>query len=322
MILLPRRLLASLAIVLALSSCVPPEPEDDEFKRFNPATTMMGRVQEAGVLKAGLPSDRIAFAAASSGCSASTPCDGVDGFTFELAQEIAESLRVELDVFAVPNDELIPLVEDGGVDLAFPMVPITESLVRKHSFTDPFLIGHQRVMIPQETTPDDHFTLEDLATMKAPTGAAGKVCEFIFPDVGVPVADLHPDLDVQQVEDPRGCGALFLKGEIAAAVGHDLPLAGIIPFLADTCGEGGCPGVPPLPGFVGDQLSTEGYGALVPSGESAWNDFVTQVIEESQQEGRWTALYEEWLQPLLGGEIPSPPGMSVEEAAALFPADL
>lgn len=106
------------------------------------------------------------------------------------------------------------------------------------------------------------------------------------------------------------------------AVGHDLALAGILPFLEGTCGEGGCPGVPPLPRFEEEQLSTEGYGALVPSGEASWRDFVTQVLEESQQEGRWAELYRTWLQPLLGGEVLSPPGMTVEEAAALFPADL
>ena len=282
----------------------------------------MGRVQEAGVLKTGLPSDRPAFAVASSACSAAAPCEGVQGFAFGLAEEIADALRVELEVYAVPNDELIPLVEEEAVDLAFPMVPITESLVRKHSFTDPFLVGHQRVMAGGEISSETDFALGDLSNLAGPPEIASHVCQFIFPDVGVPVAGLAPDLRVQQVEDPEACGALFLKGEIAAAVGHDLPLAGIIPFLAGTCGEGGCPGVPPLPRFVGDQLSTEGYGALVPSGESSWNDFVTQVIEESQQEGRWTALYEEWLQPLLGSEIPTPPGMSVEEAAALFPADL
>lgn len=324
MILFARRLLAtaSLCATLALTACVPAVPEDDEFKRFNPDTTVMGRVQEAGVLKTGLPNDRQAFALASSECSSAAPCDGVEGFAFELAQEVADALRVDHEVYAVPNDELISLIEGGEVDLAFPMVPITESLVRKHSFTDPFLVGHQRVMVPGEIAETEEFVLEDLATTGASPAATGKVCEFIFPDVGISVSELGLDLEVQQVGEPQGCGALFLKGEIAAAVGHDLPLAGIIPFLAGTCGEGGCPGVPPLPRFVGGQLSTEGYGALVPSGESAWNDFVTQVIEESQQEGRWTTHYGEWLQPLLGGEIPSPPGMSVEEAAALFPADL
>lgn len=324
MSLLSRPLLASvsLAATLALTSCVPAAPKNDEFKRFNPDSTVMGRVQEAGMLKTGLPVDRPAFAIASSACSSSAPCDGVEGFAFELAQEVADALRVDLEVYAVPNDELIPLVEDEMVDLAFPMVPITESLVRKHSFTDPFLVGHQRIMVPEDIAAPEEFVLEDLATTESSSEAADRVCEYVFPEVGVPVAELDLGLEVQQVEEPQACGALFLKGEIAGAVGHDLPLAGIIPFLAGTCGEGGCPGVPPLPRFVGDQLSTEGYGALVPSGESAWNDFVTQVIEESQQEGRWTALYERWLQPLLGGEIPTPPGMSVEEAAALFPADL
>lgn len=308
-------------MLLLFGACVPAAPDNDEFKKFNAVTTVMGKVQEDGVLKVGVPNDRLAFATASSACSSDSPCEGAEGFVVDLAREIADALKVEMEIFAMPSDDLIGLVDEGEVQVAFPLVPITEKLVRKHSFTDPFVIGHQRALAPVEDASDEGFTLGSLEPSDEASDAP-LVCEFIFPDVGVPVEELDGTVEVQTVDDPDGCGALFLKGEIDAAVGHDLALAGVIPFLEGTCGQGGCPGVPPLPRFVGDQFSTEGYGALVLSGESAWRDFVTQVLEESQQEGRWSALYEEWLQPLLGGEVLSPPGMSVEEAAALYPADL
>lgn len=313
--------------MLLLSSCVPSAPDNDEFKKFNAVTTVMGRVQQAGVLRVGVPSDRPAFATASSSCTATVPCEGVEGFTLELASEVAEALKVEVATYAVPNDELIGLVEGDGVDLAFPMVPITEELVRKNSFTDPFIVGHQRLMaggalLAAAPSEGEELTVANLTRFLPTSDPPVEFCEFIYPDVGIPLSELAEGLDATPVDDPDGCGALFLKGEIIGAVGHDLALAGILPFLEGTCGEGGCPGVPPLPRLEKEQLSTEGYGALVPSGEATWRDFVTQVLEESQQEGRWAELYEEWLQPLLGGEVLSPPGMTVEEAAALFPADL
>ena len=322
------RLIASGIALVGAAACVPAAPDNDEFKKFNATTTVMGRVQDAGVLRVGVPSDRPAFAAASSACTASVPCEGVEGFTHDLALEVADALEVDMAVYAVPNDQLLGLIEGDGVDLAFPMVPITEEIVRKNSFTDPFIVGHQRLLAGGTLISEDGLseaaplpTMADLGSV-ATDDKPVSVCEFVYPDVGVPVAELVDGLDVRSVDDPAGCGALFLKGEIAAAVGHDLALAGVLPFLEGTCGEGGCPGVPPLPQFGEEQLSTEGYGALVPSGEAPWRDFVTQVLEESQQEGRWAELYEEWLQPLLGGEVLSPPGMSVEEAAALYPTDL
>ena len=318
---------ASLSALLLLGACVPAAPDNDEFKKFNATTTVMGQVQEAGVLRVGLPIDRPAFATASSACTPSVPCEGVEGFTYELAQEVAEALKVDMAVYAVPNDELIGLVEADGADLAFPMIPITEELVRKSSFTDPFIVGHQRLMVggallSAAPSQDEGLTVANLTRFLPTSDPPVEFCEFIYPDVGVPLSELAEGLGAIPVDDPGGCGALFLKGEIVGAVGHDLALAGILPFLEGTCGEGGCPGVPPFPRFQEEQLSTEGYGALVPSGEATWRDFVTQVLEESQQEGRWAELYETWLQPLLGGEVLSPPGMSVEEAAALFPADL
>lgn len=322
----PRRrlipILMSLVLVM-LGSCVPAAPDNDEFKKFNAATTVMGRIQEAGVLKVGIAYDRPAFATVSPSCATTSPCEGVEGFVIELAEEVADALKVEIEVLAVPNEELIGLIDAGEADLAFPMVPITEELVRKNSFTDPFIVGHQRMMVPEDLIPSDgSFTLEDLAASAGADGRSETVCSYTVPGVGIPVDELVEGLTIRPVAEPGGCGALFLKGEIYAAVGHDLGLAGISTFLEGTCGQGGCPGVPPLPQLTGDQLTTEGYGALVPSGEATWRDFVTQVLEESQQEGRWAELYETWLQPLLGGNVLSPPGMTVEEAAALFPADL
>jgi glutamate transport system substrate-binding protein len=307
----PSRIIPAVLLATILASCVPAEPDNDEMKKFNAATTVMGRVQKAGALRVGLPSDRPAFATTSSTCPERLACGINEGFTYELAAEVAGALGVEMEVQAVPNDDLIGLIDNGDVDLAFPMTPITEKVVRKYSFTDPYLVGHQRVMVKDGSSED---VLGDLA--------GADVCEYVYPEVGLPVESLVEGVRAHPVVHPDACGALFLKGEVEAAVGADLALAGILPFLEGTCGQGGCPGVPPLPQLAGDQLTTEGYGALVPSGEATWRDFVTQVLEESQQEGRWSDLYETWLQPLLGGDVVSPPGMTVEEAAALYPADL
>jgi hypothetical protein len=51
-------------------------------------------------------------------------------------------------------------------------------------------------------------------------------------------------------------------------------------------------------------------------------DFVSSVLEEAQAEGRWSEWFEELIAPGLPSVPSDPPGLTVEEAAALYPQDL
>jgi len=73
----------------------------------------------------------------------------------------------------------------------------------------------------------------------------------------------------------------------------------------------------------GPERSTVGYGPVVRTGATAFANLVSQVINEADAEGDWSASYERWLAELF--ERPDPdkvPILSVEDAAALWPAGL
>lgn len=280
---LPSRLVL-VVFALAAAACVPPPPDNDEFVTFD-EETVMGEIQAAGTLVVGLPDD---------------VGEPWVEFVTPVANDIAESLRVDLELESHPNDELVDLVDSGAVDAAFPVLTLTEELVRKHAFSDPVYVAHQRLVVPAGGGVE---TVADLD---------GEVCSPIDDVTGVELQELNDAAQTVPLKpgDAAGCVPLFEDGLVSSATAPDVLLAAVVAELG------------PDYEVVGDQLTTEPYGVALERGASAWVDYVNKIITEFDQEGRWAHSYEESLGPLLGGETPDPPNMTVEEAAALFPADL
>ena len=280
--LLPR--LVAVVLALTAAACVPPPPDNDEFVRFD-EETVMGEIQAAGTIVVGIPDD------------AGQPW--VD-FVTPLANDISGSLGVSLEIESHPNDELVALVDDGELDAAFPVVTLTEELVRKHAFSDPIYVAHQRLVVPADAGVE---TVEDLD---------GVVGSPIDDATGVELPDLNEGLLTVPLKpgDAAGCAPLFEQDLVTAATAPDVLLAALLAELG--------------PGYevAGEQLTTEPLGVSLERGASAWVDYVNGIITEFDDEGRWAHAYEESLGELLGGEPPDPPNMTVEEAAALFPSEL
>ncbi|HWL66234.1 MAG TPA: transporter substrate-binding domain-containing protein [Actinomycetota bacterium] len=287
-----------LACLLALSgACIPPEPDDDVIIDWDPEETVMGEIQEKGELVAAIPVDRMPFGDIDDGAG--------KGLTADLARLIGDALGVETRFVKVEQAELITGPEDQTVDISFPLVAITERRVRKNIFSDPFYIAHQRLLV-QPDSPIQQ--VEDIS---------GAACQFVaqeviteagrvfVQDIGVDLKEIDPELTVTSPPDPATCLEELDRGRIEAISASDWLL---YPAVAEN----------PDRKIVGDQLSTEGYGAVIESGASAWQDFVNSVFAEADQEGDWQRFYDSWFGPYVDEPV-TYPEMTVEEVAALFP---
>lgn len=288
------------------TACVPPASGNDQPVSYS-EESVMGRIQAAGRLVVALPSDRPPF-----GIRPRTEDGAPGGFSAAVAEEIAQSLDVELEVRYLPNDELLtvlrppvdptadepPAPDPSKVDVVFPLIPITEEIVKQKTFayTNPYFVGRQRLLVPQGSA------VRSVGDLKGKT-----VCQVIDLETGVDLLEVTEDVEV--VVPPAGsCVPSLKKGKADAATASDAVLAGWLHALG--------------PGYqvVGDGLSTVGYGAVLQAGASSWREFVNAQIAEFKSEGRWLEAYEKWITPTLGPPPPEPPTMSVEEAAALYPA--
>ena len=246
------RALAILFCAAFLTACVPAEESNDRIVRYQPGKTIMGSIQEARVLRVGLPEAAPPWA-----LEGPEP----EGFLVDLAELVAASLGVEAEYSIAPSVELMEMVHvtdeeladddgvlelaDAEVDIAFPLFPISERLVLRRTISDPYWVGHARELVVNNET--------------ITTG----------PDV------------VLAIEASRTAGAVI----------------------------------------DGPQHSTEGYGAVVRTGASTFATLVSQVFNEADAEGDWERFYDEWLSDLFADAEPPIPIMSVEDAAALFPAE-
>jgi ABC-type amino acid transport substrate-binding protein len=278
--------IAALALVLG-AACVPPL-DDDVVKNYDPELNLMGRIQDAGVLRVAVEDD----AAPWSELEGSSPV----GFTVELGRLVGEELGVETEFVTADGGDMIPMVQIGDVVLAFTLVPITERLLLSNGLSDPYWIGHQRLLVPSDS---DIAGVDDLNGVD--------VCSLADPNTGIDITTVNPGVGEVVLETSRQeCLTAIQEGDAQAVTGPDvllLTLAAQDPTLK----------------IVGDQLTTAGYGAVVDQATGGFNTFVDTVLAEIDREQRWAALYDEWLSPVTGDEAPPFPTMTLEEAAALFP---
>jgi glutamate transport system substrate-binding protein len=295
------RITAGLVLSLALPACMPENPDDDTIPSFVP-DTVMGEIQEAGVLRIAVEDDRAPWSSFHFVGPESTATMS-RGFTVEMGRLIADSLGVDAAFAVATADEMIDRIEDGAVDVAFPLVPLTEARMRANSYSDPYWIGHQRILVAEGS---------GIAGVDDLTGRS--LCDVAYKDTGTTLAQLDAEPDeilipraVEGPIDPLGCIEPLSDGEVDAVMGPDVLL---ITYLAEL-GNGF--------EIVGEQLTTEGYGPVVRSGKGDFSSFVDSVFAESDREGLWRAYYDEWIAPLTGVAMEFP-RMTAEDAAALYPS--
>lgn len=274
------------AALLASSGCVPAEKELVLARDYE-IDTIMGEIQERGHIIIGIAEDAYPLGYVDHNNEA-------QGFTVAFGRKIADTLGVEARFISGPSDELIELPKEDLADVTFPAVTIREQLVRKHAFTDPYFISHQRLLTDQTVD-----TIDQLS--------GSRVCSLASEETGVALDELDPTIETVEA-DPLRCLQLLERGKVRAVTGSDYLLAGLRASGKKKM-------------FVtGDQLTTEALGAVLERGASAWVEFVNGVLYLAEQEGDWQRAYGETLQDALGPrELPT---MTLEEAAALFPAGL
>lgn len=265
---------------MVAAGCVP-EVAEETIKDYDP-TTVMGEVQAAGVLVVGVPGTRPLFAPAGQG----------RGFLAALARDVAAALGVPVEFVVAGERRLLSLPERERVDMAFPPVPMTEKAVRAHAFTDPYLVTHQRTIVPVGTEPS----------------GARRVCT-IGNDAVVPIAELRPGVD-EEVASLDRCAALLARRRVEAVAGLDVHLVAVLAALGRDARRYE---------IAGDQLSTAGVGAVVEGGAQGWADFVSAAVRKAVESGRWTRAYRDTIAPV-AGEVAPLPELTAEEAAALFPS--
>ena len=284
-----RRAALSLVVSTLVGGCVAAtEPAEERMPSFS-ADSLLGAIQEDGEIVVAVPADAPPL-------SFSSPKGTPRGLAVEVGRWIAKGLGVEASFVTAPEDEVVQMVEDARADIAFPSTPITSAILRETTFSDPYYLGHQRLLVAEGSQIRDVYDL-----------AGGKVCSVPSP-TEVRLDGIVPTIEVIEAVTAEDCARSVKRGEVLAGTASDLALMGAV-SRADGLE------------ITGDELNTQGYGVVLEPGASSAADFIDRLLAGARADDLYVDWYAKWVGPYVADPLPDAPKLSAEQAAALFPEE-
>ena len=217
----------------------------------------------------------------------------VQGFDIDLAQAIADALGVKPKYIEALSDNRIAFLKDGTADLILSTMTITAERDEEIDFSTPYFIAKGRILVKEDNT--DIKGIDDLA---------GKnVCTALGSTYEETLKKQAPKAKLRLVDAYSECLELIQNGGVDAVSTDDVILTGMI-RQDDTLK------------LVGDDLTTEPYGAGVKEGDKVFQAFVNGVIAKYKADGSWAEAYQKWVGQYTG-EKQEPPTMTLQEALDL-----
>jgi ABC-type amino acid transport substrate-binding protein len=287
------RLLAALALVLgALLAVGCGDDEDEEggepageVREF-PADTTLGKIQERGEITIGVKFDVPPFG------FKNPETNEVEGFDVDMGRFIAEELGVEPKFVEAISDNRIPFLQKGTVDLILSTMTINAERDQEIDFSEPYYIARGRILVPKGS---DIKGLEDLP--------GNSVCTALGSTYEETLRERARGADLKLVDTYSECLELLQNGAVDAISTDDVILTGMI--IQDDSLE-----------MVGDPLTTEPYGVGIKDGDKELQRFVSGVLKDAEDDGRWEETYREWVGRHIGRQE-QPPKMTLQEALQL-----
>jgi ABC-type amino acid transport substrate-binding protein len=259
--------------------------QTEEAQQF-PAGSTMAKIQDRGEITIGVKYDVPPF-------GFKNPQSGeIEGFDVDMGDLIAEELGVEPKFVEAISDNRIPFLQKGEVDLILSTMTINQERDTEIEFSEPYYVARGRILVPGDS---DIKGVKDLA--------GKRVCTALGSTYEETLREQAPDADLKLVDTYSECLELLQNGAIDAISTDDVILTGMI-IQDDTLK------------MVGDELTTEPYGAGIKEGDKEFQKFVSDTLEAAQADGRWEEAYQRWVGQYTNQQTP-PPDMTLKEALAL-----
>jgi glutamate transport system substrate-binding protein len=259
--------------------------QTEEAQQF-PAGSTMAKIQDRGEITIGVKYDVPPF-------GFKNPQSGeIEGFDVDMGKLIAEELGVEPKFVEAISDNRIPFLQQGEVDLILSTMTINQERDTEIEFSEPYYVARGRILVPGDS---DIKGIDDLA--------GKKVCTALGSTYEETLREQAPDADLKLVDTYSECLELLQNGAIDAISTDDVILTGMI-IQDDTLK------------MVGDELTTEPYGAGIKEGDKEFQKFVSDTLEAAQADGRWEEAFQKWVGQYTNQQTP-PPDMTLKEALAL-----
>jgi len=249
--------------VLLLSGCGGATPA--------PQQTTLQRVMEKGTLVLGTSGTMTPMTRAVNGGK------DVVGFDVDVAQLMADSMKVTLVKKVIPFDKLLDALENGEVDIVISNMTITPERNLKASFVGPYLTSGKCVI----TKKPDLATLKDA---KAMNSSANKLAVLKGSTSETFATMLMPDVERIVVNSQKE-GVRLVKDNEVGAMLTDFPIcASVIKSNPDS-------------GFVSvfSKLTFEPIGIAVNANDAHMINWTQNFLMRADQAGALKILAQKWM---------------------------
>lgn len=241
----------------------------------------MAKIRARGYLIAGVDQSTFHFGYLN-------PLDGkIEGFDIDMVHAIASAIfgNPNKVVFkAISDDQRIPDVQSGAVDIVAHTMTITCDRLQQVDFSTVYFEAAQRVLVQTDSP------------AKSLAGLGGKkVCATTGSTSieNIKAAPSHP-IPVQ-VPYWTDCLVKLQQGQVAAISTDDSILAGLA-------------AQDPWTKIIGPRFSKEPYGLAISKKNGDFVRFVNAVLQKLRTDGQWAASYALWV----GTPVPAPPAAHYE----------
>jgi polar amino acid transport system substrate-binding protein len=241
-----------------------------------PSKSAMAKIYQRGTLKVGVDQNTFLF-------GYRDPASGkIIGFDIDIAREVAKAIfgdANKIQLVAITSAQRIPDVRDGTVDMVAETMTVNCDRLKQVDFSTIYYDAGQRVLVPKDSTAN---SIADLGNRKvcAATGSTSIQNIAAAPSHPIPVS----------VADWTDCLVMLQQNQVAAISTDDTILEGLAAQDPNTK-------------MVGAPFTDEPYGIAISQDNPDLVRFVNGVLEQIRSNGRWAAIYSQWLQV----NAPAPP---------------
>ncbi len=218
------------------------------------------------------------------------------GFGLDLGQEIVKALnerfkkQIELVKKPINPKTRLPLVVNGTVDIGIGSTTITLAREEVVDFSLPYFLTGTRLLVPKDS---DIAEFPDIAGKRVGMGS-GSTANIKGIDKAMETGLIRPACEKMLFEEHNKGFLALQQGKIHAYFTDASMLAGMLAKAAN----------PHDWKIVGQYLTYEPYGIILPENQGEWRDFVNAALIKMIKSGKFEAIYDKWFGP--NGEVPLP----------------
>jgi ABC-type amino acid transport substrate-binding protein len=246
------------------------------------AGSYLAKIVQRGKLVAGVKQDQPLFGYLNPGTNK------LEGFDVDIVKEIAKAIfndpsESRLELKPVTSASRIPSLQEGGIDIIAATMTITEQRREQIDFSAVYYLAGQSLLVKKDSPV---LKIQDLdKSDKTVCSATGSTSEQN-------ITRFAPNAQKVLFAGYADCVTALQQGRADATSTDDIILAG---FAAQD----------PSLKLVGGRFTDEPYGLGINKSSTGFLDFVNEVLRTIKSNGRWRAIYTQWLGAV--GPAPDPP---------------